>query len=86
MCRDNGLRVDREYFVDVDTFDPSERQKGYATLAAETLIRHTLENGYSPLWETTEANLASRGLADKLGFDPHEMYPVYAFTLLGEQS
>ncbi len=81
-CRDNGLRVGREYFVDVDTFDPSERQKGYATLAAMTLIRETLPNGDVPLWETTESNWASRRLANKLGFRPHEAYPVYAFTLL----
>ena len=48
VCRDNGLRVGREYFVDVDTFYPSERQKGYATLGSErdTMVREVLRLGF----------------------------------------
>ena len=80
VCRDNGLRVGHEHFIDVDTFDPADRQKGLATLAAVSLIRQSLASGDIPLWETAEQNLASRRLAAKLGFEPLERYPVYAFT------
>jgi hypothetical protein len=80
VCRDNGLRVGHEHFIDVDTFGPADRQKGLATLAAVSLIRQSPAFGDIPLWETTEQNLASRRLAAKLGFEQLERYPVYALT------
>ncbi|WP_150273908.1 GNAT family N-acetyltransferase [Paenibacillus tepidiphilus] len=81
LCRNNGLMLDREYFVDTDTFAAEERGKGYAMLAAATLIRYYLAQGKHPLWETTHDNLPSHRLALKLGFEPMEDYPVYAFVL-----
>ena len=64
--------------IDVDTFDKSDRDKGYATAAGVALLDHCLESGLNPLWETTEDNIASQRLAEKLGFIKNEKYPVYA--------
>lgn len=81
MCKNNGFVVDDRYFIDVDTYAEEERGKGYATLAARSLIRYYLKQGMQPLWETTHENAASHKLALKLGFEPVESYPVFAFGI-----
>ncbi|WP_405112743.1 GNAT family N-acetyltransferase [Paenibacillus sp. FSL K6-1217] len=81
ICKNNGFIVDNRYFVDVDTYAESERGKGYATLAAASLISHYLAQGMLPLWETTHENIASHKLALRLGFEPVESYPVFAFVI-----
>ncbi|MFD1906953.1 GNAT family N-acetyltransferase [Paenibacillus rhizoplanae] len=45
--------MNNRYFIDVDTYAESERGKGYATLAAVSLISHYLVQEMLPLWETT---------------------------------
>lgn len=80
-CRNNGFSVNNRYFIDVDTYAEEERGKGYATLAARSLIRYYLEQGMQPLWETTHENAASHKLALKLGFEPVESYTVFAFGI-----
>ncbi|MEK3877586.1 GNAT family N-acetyltransferase [Paenibacillus sp. FSL M7-0420] len=83
ICKNNGFSVNNRYFIDVDTHAESERGKGYATLAAASLISHYLDQGMLPLWETTHENTASHKLALRLGFEPVESYPVFAFVMEG---
>lgn len=83
ICKNNGFSVNNRYFIDVDTHAESERGKGYATLAAASLISHYLDQGMLPLWETTHENMASHKLALRLGFEPVESYPVFAFVMEG---
>ncbi|WP_339256567.1 GNAT family N-acetyltransferase [Paenibacillus sp. FSL P2-0136] len=83
ICKNNGFSVNNRYFIDVDTYAESERGKGYATLAAVSLISHYLVQGMLPLWETTHENVASHKLALRLGFEPVESYPVFAFVMEG---
>ncbi|MFD2413847.1 GNAT family N-acetyltransferase [Paenibacillus rhizoplanae] len=83
ICKNNGFSVNNRYFIDVDTYAESERGKGYATLAAVSLISHYLVQEMLPLWETTHENVASHKLALRLGFEPVESYPVFAFVMEG---
>ena len=80
QCRSNGFVSGQEFMIDVETFDERDRGRGYATAAGVALLDHCLERELKPLWETTEQNLASQRLAEKLGFGRSETYPVYALT------
>lgn len=86
ICKNNGFIVGNRYFIDVDTYAEAERGKGYATLAAASLINHYLAQGMIPLWETTHENIASHKLALRLGFEPVESYPVFAFVMEGNST
>jgi hypothetical protein len=81
VCRSNGLQAEREFMVDVITFRREDRRRGYARLVATALIDHSLKEDFSPLWETMEDNIASRRLAESLGYVKTESYPVYAMQL-----
>jgi RimJ/RimL family protein N-acetyltransferase len=81
VCRSNGLQAEREFMVDVRTFRRKDRRRGYARLTATALIDHALKEDVSPLWETMEDNIASRRLAESLGYVKAESYPVYAMQL-----
>lgn len=85
VCKHNGFTVNNRYFIDVDTYSEAERGKGYGTLAARSLISYYLERGQLPLWETTHENTASHNLALKLGFEPVESYPVFAFVMESQE-
>jgi RimJ/RimL family protein N-acetyltransferase len=78
QCRSNGFAAGPEFMIDVVTFDANQRGKGYATAATVALLDYCWDNRMTPMWETTEDNLVSRWLAEKLGFSEHESYPVYA--------
>jgi RimJ/RimL family protein N-acetyltransferase len=78
VCRSNGFVSGREFMIDVYTTDKNERGKGHATAVSTALIDFCLENGYIPLWETTQDNIPSQRLAHRLGFVECETYPVYA--------
>ena len=78
LCRSNGLAAGDEFMIDVVTFDKNSRGKGYATAASVGLLDYCREKKLTPLWETTEQNVASQRLAHKLGFVENETYPVYA--------
>jgi hypothetical protein len=78
QCRSNGFAFGSQFMIDVVTFDPGQRGKGYATAASVALLDHCCKKRTIPVWETTEDNLASRRLAEKLGFAESESYPVYA--------
>lgn len=81
VCKSIGFEADNEFMVEVETFNKEDRGKGYATLVATTLIDHALGRGLSPLWETTEDNIPSQRLAQRLGFVQTESYPVYMMKI-----
>ncbi|MDP4145473.1 MAG: GNAT family N-acetyltransferase [Bacillota bacterium] len=80
QCLNNGFICENNYFIDIDTFDNEERNKGYGTIIAYSLISNQLKKGLIPLWETTINNLPSQRVANKLGFEKIEEYPVYSIT------
>jgi RimJ/RimL family protein N-acetyltransferase len=65
-----------EFEVQVDTVDnPYYRRKGLATAVSAALIEHALENDIVPHWDA--ANLASRRLAEKLGYSDPVSWEAY---------
>ncbi|WP_032120860.1 GNAT family N-acetyltransferase [Clostridium amazonitimonense] len=82
QCVNNGFISDNYYFLDLDTFEKSERNKGYASTVAYELINNLNKKGFMPLWETTEDNLPSQRVAEKLGFEKVDRYPVYIYKII----
>ncbi|WP_027624897.1 GNAT family N-acetyltransferase [Clostridium lundense] len=80
QCVNNGFIYGNNYFIDLDTFDTEERNKGYGTFISYNLICNQLKKGLLPLWETTVNNLPSQRVANKLGFEKVDEYPVYSIT------
>ncbi|EMS72958.1 GNAT family N-acetyltransferase [Ruminiclostridium cellobioparum] len=80
QCMNNGFAHGNRYFIDLDTFSNSERNKGYGTLISYHLIINQLKKGLLPLWETTVDNMPSQKVAYKLGFEKAEEYTVYTIT------
>lgn len=64
--------------IDVHTEEAYQR-RGFATLTAAALIDECLRGGRLPNWECFWDNDASSALANRLGFDMVEDYPVYYF-------
>lgn len=48
---------------------PSHRRRGLGTLVGAAVIDSSLAEGYSPFWICDKANVGSRGLAERLGFE-----------------
>ncbi len=80
QCINNGFIYNNYYFIDLDTFNLTERNNGYGTLISYKLICKELSKGLSPLWETTTNNLSSQRVANKLGFEKVCEYPVYSIS------
>jgi len=55
--------------VTVDTLE-AQRGRGHALRCVTFMIHHMREGGREPAWAALETNRASRGLAEKLGFEP----------------
>jgi GNAT superfamily N-acetyltransferase len=53
------------------------RNKGMAKYACSALIDYCIEHGYEPVWACRFENTGSYLLAQKLGFEPTNMYPYY---------
>lgn len=64
--------------IDVHT-EEVYQHRGFATLTAAALIDECLRGGRMPKWECFWDNEASAALANRLGFDMVEDYPVYYF-------
>ena len=47
---------------------PTHRRQGLGTLVAAAVIEASLSDGYAPFWICDKANVASRKLAERLGF------------------
>ena len=63
--------------VSIDTLEPWQR-RGYAARAARFEIARLLQLGRRPVWGAAESNVASRGLAAKLGFIPVDELWMFA--------
>ncbi|MBQ9358570.1 MAG: GNAT family N-acetyltransferase [Abditibacteriota bacterium] len=64
--------------IEVATAEP-ERRKHLALVCCSALILRCLESGLYPSWDA--ANLASVGLAQKLGYEFRREYPAYEVLL-----
>lgn len=53
---------------------PAHRGKGYATIAVAHLIREIETMGYQTYWNCSKRNLASAGVARKLGYRIEKEY------------
>lgn len=78
----NGMEYNKNYFIDLDTFDKLQRNKGYGSITAAILIDMLLKKDILPLWETTEDNISSIKIAKKLGFQKIEKYIVYIIRII----
>jgi RimJ/RimL family protein N-acetyltransferase len=58
--------------------NPAYRQRGIATATADRFVREALRRGMTPHWETAAVNIASRRVAEKLGFTLLEERVVWA--------
>lgn len=57
------------------------RRKGLSQVTTEAYVENCIQNQLSPYWECMETNLASRALAEKLGFYRNYIYTLYSFSL-----
>ncbi len=48
---------------------PQHRRKGLGTAVASAFIAHCLSEGHTPFWLNDKANVASRKLAEQIGFE-----------------
>lgn len=53
------------------------QNRGLATIAASAFVEHCIANGIKPYWECDAKNLASRRVAEKVGFVRELDYPMY---------
>jgi RimJ/RimL family protein N-acetyltransferase len=58
--------------------DPAYRRRGLATLTAAACVDSLLSTGMTNVgWHCAEQNLGSRGVAEKVGFELKNEYPIY---------
>ncbi|WP_432665248.1 GNAT family N-acetyltransferase [Wukongibacter baidiensis] len=55
------------------------RRKGLSQATTEAFVENCIRNNLKPYWECMESNLASRSLAEKLGFTRTHIYSLYSF-------
>lgn len=53
------------------------QNRGLATIAASAFVEHSLRRNIKPHWECNVENLASRRVAEKVGFVKEQDYPIY---------
>jgi GNAT superfamily N-acetyltransferase len=58
---------------------PDWRHQGLGYFLGRALIEQCLTHGVQPSWDCFETNLGSMNLADSLGFNPSQTYPLYSF-------
>lgn len=56
-----------EIDIGIET-NPKYRQQGLGMLVAKKMIQYTIEQGKKPVWACHYKNIASEGIAEKLGF------------------
>ena len=65
--------------VGIQTFQPKDRKRGLATLAARALLDECIRQQRTPHWKTESFRLASIRLAQKVGFADKTVYRAYYF-------
>ncbi len=73
-CRESESLWD----ISIDTLEPY-RRRGLAAACVRFLIRKMRQEGKEPVWGAVDSNIASLGLATKLGFRP--VARIAVFTL-----
>ena len=68
-----------EYEIGINTYQTEHRGKGLATLMATSFIEECIAVGGTPHWTTESFRLDSIAIAEKMGFEKLEHYPVYYF-------
>ncbi len=72
-------------FENIQTFHintlQDHRRKGYAEATSRAFLMECKERGFEPYWECDEGNIASRKLAEKLGFELCVLYRCYYFKI-----
>ncbi|MCM1989046.1 GNAT family N-acetyltransferase [Oceanirhabdus seepicola] len=71
--------VNREYEISIVTYNETDRNKGYGSLAATAFVDYCVSNNITPHWDAYEDNYSSVALAEKLGFEKTDKYLYYAF-------
>lgn len=69
------------YEINVNTYNPENRNKGYAKLITSKFIKYCIENNIEPTWECWKGNITSENLAEKLGFEKSITHEVKLFLL-----
>ncbi|MBS4175009.1 GNAT family N-acetyltransferase [Bacillus sp. FJAT-49736] len=70
---------ENEYEIGINTYQTEHRGKGLATLMAASFIQDCIAIGGNPHWTTESFRRDSIAIAEKLGFEKLEHYPVYFF-------
>lgn len=63
----------------INTYDQSDRKKGYGSLVARAFIKKCLQRRLTPVWNAYETNLPSVKIAEKMGFKLQAKLPYYEF-------
>ncbi len=53
------------------------QNRGLATIVASAFVRHSLQRNIEPYWDCFVENLASRRVAEKVGFIKEQNYQIY---------
>lgn len=70
-------RTERHFDLSVDTV-AELRRRGFARSVASALVRAELEGGRRPVWGALASNVASRRLAEGLGFEETDQLTVFS--------
>lgn len=68
--------IDDKLEIGIETYEKNQGS-GFASMVCSKLIDYCLENGYEPVWSCNSANIGSRKLAHKLGFEELKRVPYY---------
>lgn len=71
-----GWETEGLWDVSIDTLE-EYRRRGYAAWCAAYVIRHMRALGKEPAWHALESNIASLGLAARLGFVPVDRFFLF---------
>jgi RimJ/RimL family protein N-acetyltransferase len=69
----------RYHEILIDTYDPQQRNRGFATAVAQAYLDHCMMHGWIPLWTADEINAASIAVAQNLGFEKVGECPDFYF-------
>ena len=75
----SGDNVGKKCKLTIGT-DEKYRNKGFASLIASIFLKDCLNNNLIPVWHCGTENLASIAVAEKIGFEKEQLYPVYTWT------
>ena len=56
---------------------PEYQNRGFATITASAFVEYCIQKGIRPHWKCNRDNLASRRVAEKVGFMKELEYPVH---------